>query len=166
MPFVRLSAARVGSHQPLELGERYQAKRIAGEGGRPAVAVATSSSYRALGAGARHRVGDDRRLGADAARQRIGLRADVALIGIGWWKGLRSQSPKRTTEQKRTVSPRRKAAFSPLWPMQKVERKQQLGRLAPEVRPHSGSSARTRRYRTSPDAGSEAPSPPFRFRHS
>ena len=54
-----------------------------GEAGRAAVAAAASSSRRALGRGARHGAGDDRRQRANAARERVRSMCRSA-PGIGW----------------------------------------------------------------------------------
>ena len=46
--------------------------------------------------------------------------------------GKASRRARHRAERKRNVSHRRKAALPPSRPMQKVKRKEQLGRLAPE----------------------------------
>ena len=77
-----------------------------GEAGRPAVAAAASSSCRALGGGARHRAGDDRRQGADA-RERIGLRAERRPASSGKSRQDRSRAyrgAKRQLSRRRTIS--------------------------------------------------------------
>jgi mannose-1-phosphate guanylyltransferase/mannose-6-phosphate isomerase len=66
----------VGLLSIARFGRTLSGQADRGETGRPIVVAAPPSPGRALGSGARHRAGDDRRESADGARKRIDLRAD------------------------------------------------------------------------------------------